>query len=112
MPLGGQHAVIDNTQARVITNSFFLYFDIVGYHCGVLLKAKRKFQLLYELSARIQPQGCVNCGIREIDQLRVDIGHVGLLCSVCSKYLVSVVECSERGCYSEEKSAFIEFSPL
>lgn len=57
-----------------------------SYHCGVLLKAKRKFQLLYELSARIQPQGCVNCGIREIDQLRVDIGHVGLLCSVCSAF--------------------------
>ncbi|KAH7049658.1 hypothetical protein BKA57DRAFT_321495 [Linnemannia elongata] len=57
-----------------------------SYDCGVLLKAKRKFQLLYELSARIQPQGCVNCGIRESDRFRADTGHVGLLCSVCGAH--------------------------
>ncbi|KAG9064368.1 hypothetical protein KI688_003556 [Linnemannia hyalina] len=57
-----------------------------SYDCGVLLKAKRKFQLLYELSARIQPQGCVNCGIRESDRFRVDTKHVGSLCSVCSAF--------------------------
>ncbi|KAF9128787.1 hypothetical protein BGX30_014202 [Mortierella sp. GBA39] len=57
-----------------------------SYDCGVLLKAKRKFQLLYELSARIQPQGCVNCGIRESNRFRVDTKHVGSLCSVCSAF--------------------------
>ncbi|KAG0297989.1 hypothetical protein BGZ96_003636 [Linnemannia gamsii] len=56
------------------------------YECGVLLKAKRKYQLLYELSVRIQPPGCVNCGIRESDRFRPDTGYVGLLCSVCDTH--------------------------
>ncbi|KAF9151449.1 hypothetical protein BG015_006665 [Linnemannia schmuckeri] len=65
----------DHEQKRLCLNC--------SYHCGVLLKAKRKFQLLYELSARIQPQGCITCGIRESDGFQPDTGHVGLLCSIC-----------------------------
>ncbi|KAF9550581.1 hypothetical protein EC957_000255 [Mortierella hygrophila] len=48
-----------------------------SYDCGVLLKAKRKFQLLYELSARIQPQGAfkehngLDCEIPEA-QMRIE----------------------------------------
>ncbi|KAF9910701.1 hypothetical protein EC991_005686 [Linnemannia zychae] len=57
-----------------------------SFKCGMLLMAKRKFQLLYELSARIQPLGCVNCGIRESVGFRPDVGHVGLLCAVCSNF--------------------------
>ncbi|KAG0377148.1 hypothetical protein BGX24_006650 [Mortierella sp. AD032] len=57
-----------------------------SYKCSKLLLQKRKFQLLYELSASIQPLGCVNCGIRESARFRPDIGHIGLLCSVCSDF--------------------------
>ncbi|KAK3843845.1 MAG: hypothetical protein J3R72DRAFT_102220 [Linnemannia gamsii] len=57
-----------------------------SYKCSKLLLQKRRFQLLYELSASIQPLGCVNCGIRESARFRPDIGHIGLLCSVCSDF--------------------------
>ncbi|KAF8943554.1 hypothetical protein BGZ47_005294 [Haplosporangium gracile] len=68
----------DHEQKRLCMNC--------SYDCGVLLKAKRKFQLLYELSARIQPQGCIICGIRESNGFQPDTGHVGLLCSICNAF--------------------------
>ncbi|KAG0011054.1 hypothetical protein BGZ81_002411 [Podila clonocystis] len=59
-------------------------------HCvaelGSLLKEKRRFQALYELSARAEPHGCNNCGIRESVQFRPALDRTGVTCLACYLY--------------------------
>ncbi|KAF9213759.1 hypothetical protein BGZ59_004851 [Podila verticillata] len=56
-------------------------------HCaaemGSLLKEKRRFQALYELSAKAEPHGCNNCGIRESAQFKPAMDRTGVTCLTC-----------------------------
>ncbi|KAI8602455.1 hypothetical protein EDD21DRAFT_74486 [Dissophora ornata] len=54
--------------------------------CGALLKEKRRFQSLYELTAKALPSGCNNCGIRESFEFRPSIDRTGELCFCCSDF--------------------------
>ncbi|KAF9109945.1 hypothetical protein BGX27_006966 [Mortierella sp. AM989] len=54
--------------------------------CGALLKEKRRFQSLYELSSRALPRGCNNCGIRESVEFRPSFDRTGETCIVCSEF--------------------------
>ncbi|KAF9385134.1 hypothetical protein CPC16_008097, partial [Podila verticillata] len=59
-------------------------------HCaaemGSLLKEKRRFQALYELSAKAEPHGCNNCGIRESAQFKPAMDRTGVTCLTCYLY--------------------------
>ncbi|KAI1305768.1 hypothetical protein EDD11_004882 [Mortierella claussenii] len=54
--------------------------------CGALLKEKRRFQSLYELSARTLPYGCSHCGIREPIQMLPAVDRTGEACFTCADY--------------------------
>ncbi|KAF9331137.1 hypothetical protein BG006_005974 [Podila minutissima] len=59
-------------------------------HCaaemGSLLKEKRRFQALYELSAKAEPHGCNSCGIRECVQFKPAMDRTGVICLACYLY--------------------------
>ncbi|KAF9996478.1 hypothetical protein BGZ79_009788 [Entomortierella chlamydospora] len=54
--------------------------------CGALLKEKRRFQRLYELSSITLPRGCNNCGVRESVEFRPSFDLTGETCVVCSEF--------------------------
>ncbi|KAF9360852.1 hypothetical protein BGX26_007437 [Mortierella sp. AD094] len=54
--------------------------------CGALLKEKRRFQRLYELSSVALPRGCNNCGLRESVEFRPSFDRTGETCFVCSEF--------------------------
>ncbi|KAI7822667.1 hypothetical protein BC939DRAFT_453263 [Gamsiella multidivaricata] len=54
--------------------------------CGALLKEKRRFQRLYELSAVALPRGCNNCGVRESVAFQPAVDRTGEVCLVCSVF--------------------------
>ncbi|GJJ72027.1 hypothetical protein EMPS_04384 [Entomortierella parvispora] len=60
------------------------------YHCvaecGALLKEKRRFQTLYELTSVPEPEGCCHCGIRESVQFNPAFGLIGKTCHDCTVY--------------------------
>ncbi|KAG0346313.1 hypothetical protein BG004_001931, partial [Podila humilis] len=59
-------------------------------HCaaelGALLKEKRRFQLHYELSAKAEPHGCSNCGIRVGSKFKPALDRTGVKCVPCYLY--------------------------
>ncbi|KAG0052105.1 hypothetical protein BGZ83_002983 [Gryganskiella cystojenkinii] len=62
----------------------FARLDVDVAECGALLKEKRRFQSLYELTAIPQPTGCSHCGIRFSSHFSPAFGRIGQTCLECT----------------------------